>query len=58
MKNQVFVEKALTSTPVRSILAIPPSVDDAAHAALNLYADKASAFDESAAAMGLDSVIS
>ncbi|MGY4646505.1 GAF and ANTAR domain-containing protein [Mycobacterium sp. URHB0021] len=49
----MFIEKALRSTPVRSILAIPLSDDDTAHAALNLYADKANAFDESATAMGL-----
>jgi GAF domain/ANTAR domain len=49
----MFVEKALQCTPVRSILAIPLSVDDAAHAALNLYADRADAFDESATAMAL-----
>jgi hypothetical protein len=49
----MFVEKAVKCTPVRSILAIPLAVDDGARAALNLYANKADAFDESATAMGV-----
>jgi hypothetical protein len=36
-----FVEKALGSTSVRAIVALPIFDDDGAHAALNLYADRA-----------------
>jgi putative methionine-R-sulfoxide reductase with GAF domain len=39
-----FVNKALGSTSVRAIVALPIFDDDGAHAALNLYADRARVF--------------
>jgi putative methionine-R-sulfoxide reductase with GAF domain len=40
-----FVNKALRSTSVRAILALPVFDDDGAHAALNLYADRPHVLD-------------
>jgi hypothetical protein len=40
-----FVNKALGSIPVRAIVALPIFDDDGAHAALNLYADRAHVLD-------------
>jgi hypothetical protein len=38
-----FTAKALASTPVRAVVALPVFDEDGAHAALNLYADHAGA---------------
>ncbi|MGE2713007.1 GAF and ANTAR domain-containing protein [Mycolicibacterium litorale] len=47
-----FSAKAVRTTPVRAILAFPVFHDGNTHAALNLYADRAGAFDADAEEMG------
>jgi GAF domain/ANTAR domain len=42
----VFAERAMTATPVRSLLSLPATRDGHAYAALNLFADRPHVFDE------------